>query len=783
MQRNKLFIRIANVSFSLLVVLIVVMGIATFAEQANGTQYTYHHFYGTWWFAALWAIVASGSCITIFIRKIYRNIPVLILHVSFIVILLGALLTRITSVNGSMHLKEKTEQSYFIDESNIKQELPFSLQLISFEIENYPGTQSPSDYISRVVTTDQLTHDKKEHLISMNNILKYKGYRFYQSSFDDDLQGSVLTVSSDKYGIPVTYCGYFMLFTSMLLLLISPQSRFRSLLRNPLLKKGSMVCILLCLSLFSLKAEEQTLSKEKITLSKEQADRFGKIQVLYNGRITSIQTLSIDFTLKLISKNSYKYVNTEQFFSGWLFFPHQWKDVELFEVKDHQLKQILEITNDHACFSNMFDSTHQYKLVPYYKEIYQNGKQNSFQKEALKLDEKIQLINMLHQGEMLSIFPYNINGNIQWYAPMSALPKEIPQEDAIFIRQFFSLYYEAILTGSATEANALLDKLEHFQQKQAAFVIPSAAHQKVEYLSNTIPIFSLLFKINLTLGFIAFIFFIIQLVRSKKIRWFSTLTTNALFVVFLIYSIGFAARWYIAGYLPLSNGYETMLFVGWCSMLIALIFRKYSELTPIFGLLISGFTLLVAYLASMNPQITSLVPVLSSPLLSIHVSFIMFAYALVGFMVLNSLTYFLSVIINNKGTIASREKLVLLNRILLYPTVCFLGAGIFIGAIWANVSWGRYWGWDPKEVWALITFIIAALALHEKIKIFANPFIFSAYIFVILAAVLMTYFGVNFFLGGLHSYAGDATLGNGLYLILIPVAILTLLIGLAYWKK
>lgn len=773
---NKLFNRIRKISFTILAVLILILGIATFIEQAKGTDYVYQHFYGTVWFIILWAIAACGIGITIFTKKLYKNIPVLLLHLSFVLILIGAFFTRISSINGYLHLREDIETSYYEADSGEVHELPFGVKLLSFDVLVYPGTQSPSDYMSTVQIIDKESQNGEEYLISMNNILKYKGYRFYQSSFDEDKKGSILTVSKDIYGIPVTYTGYFLLFASMIWILLYPKGRFRTLLRSPLLKRGVAVVAFFFAGAFSLQASEENplLSKDEATPNKEQSKKLGEVQILYNGRITSIQTLAIDFTRKLVSDNSYKYANAEQVFAGWLFFPQKWQWVKMFEIDNPELKKILGITGKHACFADMFDSELNYKLAPYYKEIYHGGKQNSFQKAALKLDEKIQLINMLQQGELLTIFPYKQDNKIQWYTPTSSLPKELSYEEVLFTRNFFAMYYTALLENNTAEIDLLLNKLKQLQNEYAGKVVPSATHQKIERLNNDIPLFSTLFKVNLSLGFLAFIFYVLQLLRNKRIRRFSQLTTITLLVVFMIYSLGFIARWYIGGHLPLSNGYETMLFVGWCSMLIALLFGKSSDIIPIFGLLISGFTLLVAHLVSMNPQITPLVPVLSSPLLTVHVSLIMFSYALVGFIVLNSITYLLTFFIKrqNENIILSQNKLYLLNQILLYPTAFFLGAGIFVGAIWANVSWGRYWGWDPKEVWALITFLIAMFPLHGKsIKIFSNPFFFNCYAFLILASVLMTYFGVNFFLGGLHSYAGSASMGNILYFI-IGIAIL-----------
>ena len=182
-------------------------------------------------------------------------------------------------------------------------------------------------------------------------------------------------------------------------------------------------------------------------------------------------------------------------------------------------------------------------------------------------------------------------------------------------------------------------------------------------------------------------------------------------------------------------------------MLAAWIFQRKIPLALPFGLLISGCALLVAHLGMINPKITPLVPVLSSPLLSLHVSVIMISYVLLAFTALNGLVSLLMFVISKQKSVLQQAKQ---NTLLcLRPALFFLGTGIFIGAIWANVSWGCYWSWDPKEIWALITFMTYALALHKR-----NFSLITFHVFVLAAfsTVLITYFGVNYFFGGMHGY-------------------------------
>ena len=190
------------------------------------------------------------------------------------------------------------------------------------------------------------------------------------------------------------------------------------------------------------------------------------------------------------------------------------------------------------------------------------------------------------------------------------------------------------------------------------------------------------------------------------------------------------------------------LSIGVIALLMA---RKYEMALPA-GLLMSGFVLLVQMMGGANPPVTHLMPVLSSPLLSLHVTVIMIAYALLFFVMLNGISAVI-VRITQPDNITYMERLQNVSMIMLYPAVALLAAGIFIGAVWANISWGNYWSWDPKEVWALITLLVYSAPLHFKIwKSFQKPLFFHIYGIVAFMSVLITYFGVNLILGGIHAY-------------------------------
>lgn len=658
------------------VAIVFIMGYATFLQQAGGTTYASETVYATPWFFALWLLLVALSVGYMWKRSLWKRAAVATLHASFVVILAGAALTWFTAEEGMMHIREGESESRFLSGNQLKP-LPFTLSLDSFRIEYYPGSQAPSDFVSYVKS-----HDDRQARISMNNILQIDGYRLYQSSFDNDLHGTILSVRYDPYGTPLTYFGYALLGLSMLWVLVARNEEFRRLLKSLAAQRTLALLAVLAL-LPTLPASARSVP----TINREKAETAARMQVVYNDRVAPFSTLAHDFTQKIYGKSSYKGLTAEQVVYGWLSRPDVWKDEAMIKIKDGHLRRQLGIEGNYASLSQLFDGD-RYRLTDL---IAANGNQPD--KAMRELDEKVGLIIMLTSNQLIQ-----------------PLPDGVPP-----------------LSDRKVEA---------------------------EILYNSIPFSKILFMVCLTLGFVSFFLMLYDNARHLRPhtrRLVSVVLQVLLAAGFLFHAFGYALRWYVSGRIPLGNGYETMLFLALAIMLITLLLcRRFAFILP-FGFLLSGFALLVSYLGQMNPQITHLMPVLSSPLLSAHVSIIMMSYALLAFMMLNGLYALALSAVNRQADI---ETLTLLSRLMLYPAVFFLSAGIFLGAVWANVSWGRYWSWDPKEVWALITLMVYAVAFHQQsIPLLRRPRVFHAYLVLAFLAVLMTYFGVNYFLGGMHSYA------------------------------
>ena len=659
------------------------------------------------------------------------------MHASFIVILTGAFITHTSGLQGSIHLRmdENPKQSFkTTDETEHK--LPFSISLKEFRTEYYSGTTTPMDYVSTISIHDG---SDTEGTVSMNRIFKHRGYRFYQSGYDADGKGSTLYVSHDPIGIAVTYTGYLLLFLSMILFFFEKKSAFK--------KRISAVFILLIIPFASSFAE----NKLPPTLPAGTAEIFGNIRVNYNGRIAPLQTLAIDFTKKIYGEKSYEDLSAEQVLTGCFFYYDYWKEEPFIRIKSKYVQKVLGVEGNYARLTD-FIGTDGFKIDNKLK----TEKDRKRIRELEEAAEKFSLISSLCTGNLLKIYPVfdNEKGAYTWYSIPDNLPSDIERDKWLFIRYSMNYIAEKVAMKDFDGTEKLTDKIIKFQEKEAGNSLPSDTEFKAERIYNSFANLKLLAMFCLTIGIFGYIFQIYNVVKGKRKR--KSGTNRCLFIL-LFPTLGYvsgiiALRWIISGHIPVSNGFETMLIMSVVSILFSIIFYRRMNNSVSVGYMISGLALLVAMMGDSNPAITPLMPVLSSPLLSIHVMSIMISYSLFAIMMLNGIS---AEILHRSGKrdneICSLENS---SRIILYPAVFLLVFGIFIGAIWANVSWGRYWGWDPKEVWALITMLIYSSALHtESISSLKNPMFFHRFCILAFISVLITYFGVNFILGGMHSYA------------------------------
>lgn len=675
-----------RITLTIWIVTIIVLIISTLVKTP---------FYDKWWFVTLLFVFAASVLYNIVKTKMWKNMLVFGIHASFLIILLGGLLTFTTSQNGNMHIAENESVNTFkIDENQIQ--MPFYVTLNSFDVVYYPGTMSHADYVSNVVITDD-GNILKEGKISMNNILKYKGFRFFNEDFDEDFGGVTLTVQHDPWGITVTYIGYILMMISMLVLFIKKITTKTV----PKSKNFAILLIMMMIGGFASAAELKTLPKDV-------AAGLGDIYIYNSGRIAPMQSFAKDFACKLYGKPKYEGYTSEQILAGWMFYPNYWKGTERQKSKRDEVKHLVE----------------------------------SFQ-----------------TGAMMKIFPVQMpDGTVKWVSPNDNLPENISEDEWVFIRKSMSYLNELVVKQDYAAFSETLMKIKAYQQKNGAGSLPSDFRFKTEKTYNVWAKYNYVAYLSLCFGLLFFVVFCVYTAIGKQIpKQIANISVSINWIIFAFLTFLIILRWIVAGHIPLAKSAETQHFMAWVSLLIAGIVamrRKNSVNIIATGMIVSGLMMLVAVMSSANPKITPLVPVLSSPLLGLHVAVIMIAYALLGFMFINGLAAVI-VRIFNKNASEEIERMAEISRGMLYPAVMCLAFGIIIGAMWANISWGTYWGWDPKETWSLITLMVYATALHKTMAPgLQKPMNFHIFCIFAFLSVLMTYFGVNYILGGMHSYAG-----------------------------
>lgn len=753
---------VKKIIFILYILVLVCMAAATIVEKSQGTDYAHTHYYGAWWFILIWAVLAALGAFYIIKRKV-KCASTLALHLSFIIILAGALLTHISAKRGMIHLRIGQPTDTYMaqdEEQGMKEEkLPFSLCLQKFEAKMHDGTNAVADYSSKFTVIDG--DDKSEGEVSMNNIYSHRSYRLYQSSYDEDGKGSVLAINADPYGIPVTYTGYALLFISLVWMLFDPKGGYRKLLKSPLLKKGALMTALILSmgNIQTLHAEPATGNLQNAVLPKETAEKFGELHILYNDRICPVQTFALDFCKKIYGARSYQGLTAEQVLSGWVFYGNTWANEPFIKIKSGEMKTAMNLP-DYASLNTFFNREMGGYTIGQYVQEYYNGQQDKFHQQAADIDGKIQIIIELREGVSLKVLPYTFTKNVKatkdhpfikagtttWFSPVDKLPQAVEQQHALYIKNVFSLLNGDVKAGNISRVNEFFVKMKKYQEVSSGNSLPTNTQYKAERINNAFPFATILFMANLTLGFIALFYTIYRMTKKREIKALNIALPILLGVSFLALTFGLALRWIISGNIPMSNGYESMLTVAWFVMLISILMQLRIRIVMVFGFLISGFFLLVSHINQMDPAIGQMMPVLNSPLLSIHVSIIMMSYALLS---LTFICGIMGICMRSHG-----EELQALSRIFLYPALTTMGFGIFIGAIWANVSWGNYWSWDSKETWALITFMIYAVVVHtQSLPVFRKPLVYHIYITLAFLSIAMTYFGVNYFLTGMHSYA------------------------------
>ena len=870
----------------LLAILAIGAGVATFIENDFGTSSARVLVYNNTWYEIVLVLTTINLCGIIYKFKMWNNLPRFLFHFSFVVILLGAIITRYIGYEGIMQIPQGTTTNQMIslepylqvtvkegekvvaykewqneftsllpelnnfsykvdfDNNNLiidykrfqfekkeqakmglltvdvtlngKKEtirlpglsgqlgvprdlvfdkytvtleygskfidLPFAIRLNEFQLERYPGSMAPSSYASEVtVIKDDKTYDYR---IFMNRTLNEGNFLFFQSSYFPDESGTVLSVNNDPGKWP-TYLGYFLLTLGLFLNFFDKKSRFRKLTKFVANKNLAMfVLTLALLSTQNLKANESnTLPAQEvddITIrvdylnklkneSKVTADKFGHLVVQSSGgRMKPLATLNREIVQKLSGKSSFMGMDANQIVLGMITRPDIWKDVKIIKINTPKLKKFLGVpeSEKYISFSEAFGEKNDYLLTKESEKalLTKPIERGTYEKDIIKVDEKLNIIYSVFNGSLLNIFPkvydeQSADDNFKWYSPLEAM-QEFSGQNQAAIGSVVRGLFNSTMDFDWNSANNYIDMIALYQDKVGTDIKPTASKVNAEIVFNKLDIF-----FNLTLAYVllGFVMVVLAFVVIFKPEFKPAKTTKIILailsILFAIQTFGMGYRWYLSGHAPWSDIYETLIYISWSAIFAGVIFFRNSLLALGAATIIAGIFMFTAHLTDVDPQITNLVPVLKSYWLTIHVSILTASYGFFGLAaILGFLTLIMFIFRRNRPHVDGIIKHVAaITEIALIIGLAAVTVGNFLGGVWANESWGRYWGWDPKETWAYVSIVVYAIVLHLRfVKSLNTPFVLATAALLGFSSILMTYLGVNFYLSGMHSYAtGD----------------------------
>lgn len=721
---------------------------------------------------------------------------------------------------------------FYLSYGSIELALPFQIRLDDFIAEKYPGTENNptpgySSFKSKVTIVEE-NGETWPYEIYMNHVLDKAGFRFFQASFDPDEKGTVLSVNHDYWGTWITYIGYSLLYLGLMLILFDKGSRFGKLKvmldkvksrkekltktelthsKSRLAKTTAVLLMLLSFSGFAQETDEDhshvktnkaTVDSivQSMVVTPEHAAKFGSIVIQdAGGRMKPANTFSSELLRKLSKKDEYEGLNADQVLLSMTENPALWYNAPLIYVKPNNdsIRHITGVPEDqkYLAMTDFFDRTGAYKLSPYLEEAYQAAVPDQFQKDFIETDRKVNLLFYALQGEMLRIFPIPGDANNTWVSYTKVGESNFKGMDSVYVRQILPIYMNSLrdarASGDYSQADDLVGSIAGFQRKFGSEVIPTQQKLKAEILYNKYDIFRNLFMLYMLSGLIMLAFVIIQIFKdSKIIRWLIGGSAIFILLLFVLHTLGLAARWYISGHAPWSDAYESMIYVAWATMFFGLAFGRKSNLTIASTAFVTSMILMIAHWNWMDPAIANLQPVLDSYWLMIHVSVIVGSYGpfTLG-LILGIVALFLMIMTTEKNKVKmdlNIKEITIITEMALTVGLVMLTIGNFLGGQWANESWGRYWGWDPKETWALISIMVYAFVIHMRlVPGLRSRWFFNLMAIIAFASIMMTYFGVNFYLAGLHSYASGEKVITPTF-IYYSIAAVAILGALSYWK-
>ncbi len=698
-------------------------------------------------------------------------------------------------------------------------ELPFSIKLNDFIAEKYPGTEKGyASFMSKVTIEDERPFDYK---IFMNNVLDHQGYRFFQASFDPDEKGTILSVNHDFWGTWITYIGYTLLYIGLLGTMFFGKTRFRDLVQklNKLkAKKVALSLVLLLSTTISTLGQEHSVNDGHnhgvkpttaqidsvimaTKVSEEHAEKFGKLVIQdESGRMKPINTFSSELLRKLSLKDSYKELNADQVFLSMMMNPAVWYNTEFIAVdkkkKNDSIRKTIGVEKgrEFVKATDFFDANGNYKLEPFLNEATGTTNPNKFQQDIKDANIRLSILNQALSGQIIKIFPLLNNENNKWISAVEYRGGQYQIADSLygnFVKNAVPYYLmtlsKAIKTGNYADADKLLEAFKQNQKNHGEEVLPSDQKVNTEVIYNKLNIFNRLYKYYALIGVLMFFTLIFQIFKDREIWKIGIYAFKGIIIIFFLWhTAGLILRWYISGHAPWSDAYESILYVSWATMAMGLLLGRKNDMTIAASAFVTSMLLWIAHQSWVDPSIANLQPVLDSYWLMIHVAVIVGSYGpLTVGMILGVVSLLLIILTNKKNKKKmdlNLQELTVINEMALTVGLIMLTIGNFLGGQWANESWGRYWGWDPKETWALVSIMVYAFVIHTRlVPGLRGKWTFNFLSVVAFGSIMMTYFGVNFYLVGLHSYAsGDQVITpDFIYYTVFGVFVLG---GISYWR-
>ena len=673
---------------------------------------------------------------------------------------------------------------------------PFRVELRDFQLDRYPGSMSPSSYAAEVTILDG--DDNKDYRIFMNNVLNYKGYRLFQSSYDKDEKGTILSVNHDWWGTLITYIGYFLLGLGFILVFLTKQTRYKALSEK--LKKLSAIIILPFIMSTSAPASDSTSISKDYRFNANHISVFDALVVQDNGgRLKPVHTLTSEYLRKIYGKDQFKDKSATEVLLSMMYNPVEWSKELIIKVSHSKLRILLGSTDIDSkyirvTFNDFFDSNGHYLLTKDIEKAYEKlpKDRNKYDKDIIKVDERVNICFAVFGGGIFRLFPLPDDSNNTWLTYTQSA--DFHGKDSLFVANIISMYFKGVKEGIEkndwTTADTIVAYIQKFQTRYGSEVLPAKNKINFEIMYNKMSIFSSLFMYYSLVGILLLFMIITSLFKQNKlINTLIKLLKWLVILGFVAHTIGLGIRWYISGHAPWSNGYESMIYIAWATIFAGIIYTRRSILTLAATAIVSGLLLMVAHLNWLDPEITNLVPVLKSYWLMIHVAIITASYGFLSLgAILGLIALWLIIFTNsaNKSKLKNTlTELTIINEKTLEVGLFMLAIGTFLGGVWANESWGRYWGWDPKETWALVSVLIYAFVLHMRfIPALRSKLIFNSVSMFAIWTIIMTYFGVNYYLSGLHSYAaGDPMPIPDFVYYLLALMVVTIILAKLKFRK